>query len=86
MNVAVRTATGTLGAYGVAAMAATALARTLPMTRAEAVTTATMIAFLIAPGVAIWAFLAQGPWRALAGVIVAALLLGGVAWIAGQPV
>lgn len=84
-NVALRTVAGTVGAYAVAALAAAALARTLPMARVEAVSIGTMIAYLVAPGVTIWAFLARGPWRALAGVIIAALLLGGIAWMAGQP-
>jgi hypothetical protein len=84
-NVALRTIAGTAGAYGVAALAAAALARTLPMARVEAVTIATMIAYLVAPAVTIWAFLARGPWRAVAGVLLAALLLGGIAWMAGQP-
>lgn len=84
-NVALRMLAGTVGAYAVAALAAAALARTLPMTRVEAVTIATLIAFLVAPGVTLWAFLARGPWRAIAGVAVAALLLGGIGWMAGQP-
>lgn len=84
-NVALRTLAGTMGAYAVAALAGAALARTLPMARVEAVTSATMIAYLVAPGVTIWAFLARGPWRALAGVAIAAAILGGIAWIAGQP-
>ncbi|WP_088182500.1 ketohydroxyglutarate aldolase [Sphingobium sp. Z007] len=84
-NVALRTVAGSVGAYGVAALAAAALARTLPMARVEAVTFATMIAYLVAPGVTIWAFLARGPWRAIAGVILAAVALGGIAWIAGRP-
>lgn len=84
-NVGLRTLAGTVGAYGVAALAAAALARTLPMARVEAVTIATLIAYLVAPAVTIWAFLAGGPWRALAGVALAALLLGGIGWMAGQP-
>ncbi|WP_298399976.1 ketohydroxyglutarate aldolase [Sphingobium sp.] len=85
-NVALRILAGTAGTYLVAALAAAMLARILPMSRAEAVTTGTMIAFAIAPGVVVWAFLARGPWRALAGVGIAALALGGVAWLAGAPV
>lgn len=84
-NVALRTLAGTVGAYGVAALAAAALARTLPMARVEAVTIATLIAYLVAPAVTIWAFLARGPLRALTGVGLAALLLGGIGWIAGPP-
>lgn len=84
-NVALRILAGTLGAYLVAALAAAMLARILPMGRPEATVTGTMIAYLIAPGVTIWAFLARGPWRALGGVALAAILLGGIAWLAGAP-
>ncbi|AQR75480.1 ketohydroxyglutarate aldolase [Sphingomonas sp. LM7] len=84
-NVAARVVLGTAGAYVVAALFAAALARTLPMPRVEAVTLATLLAFLIAPGVTIWAFLAAGPWRAAAGIVAVALLLTGIAWLAGQP-
>jgi hypothetical protein len=85
-NVAARVATGTLGAYAVAALLAAALARTLPMPRVEAVTVATLLAFLVAPAVTIWAFLARGPWSAIAGVVLVALPLAAVAWMAGSPV
>lgn len=74
----------TAGAYAVAALAAAALARTLPMARVEAVATATMIAYLVMPGISLWAFLARGPWRAVAGVTIAALLLGGLVWTTGH--
>ena len=84
-NVALRVFAGTLGAYLVMALTAALLARTLPMSRVEAVTVATMIAYLVAPAVTIWAFLASGPWRALGGVAGAAGLLAIGAWAAGQP-
>lgn len=84
-NVAARALLGSVGAYGVAALLATALARTLPMARVEAVVVATLLAFLIAPAVTVWAFLASGPWRAAAGVFAAAALFAGIAWTAGAP-
>ena len=70
-NVALRVLAGSVGAYLVMALTAALLARTLPMSRVEAVT--------------IWAFLARGPWRALAGVALVAGLLALGAWAAGQP-
>ena len=82
-NVAARALTGSVGAYAVAALLATALARTLPMARVEAVTVSTLAAFLVAPVVTVWAFLARGPWRAVAGVVAAALLLAAIVWAAG---
>jgi hypothetical protein len=84
-NVAVRAATACLGTYAVASLLAAALARTLPMPRVEAVSLATLLAFLFAPVVPVWAFLAAGPWRAVAGVVALSLLLYGVYWLAGPP-
>lgn len=84
-NVAARAVAGTLGAYGVAALFAAALARALPMPRVEAVMPATLLAYPLMPAVTIWAFLARGPWRACGGVAVAALLFGGIAWAMGAP-
>lgn len=84
-NVAARTVAGTLGAYGVAALTAAMLARTLPMSRVEAVTSATMIAYLVGPAVTIWAFLARGPVRALGCVIALMAALALIAHLAGQP-
>jgi hypothetical protein len=84
-NIAVRALLGSVGAYAVAALLATALARTLPMARVEAVVVATLLAFLVAPAVTVWAFLARGPWRAAAGVAIAALLLAAIIWTTGAP-
>lgn len=84
-NVAVRTLAGTLGAYAVAALFGAALARTLPMNRLDATVIATLLAFLIAPAVTVWAYLARGPWRAVMGVIGLAASLAGIAWYAGPP-
>jgi hypothetical protein len=84
-NVAARALAASLGAYAVAALTATALARTLPMGRVDAVVAATLIAFLTIPAVAVWAFLARGPWRAWAGVLAASALPALIAWAAGQP-
>ncbi len=84
-NVAARVVAGSLGTYAVAALAAMALARILPMGRLDAVVVATLVAFLVIPAVAIWAFLARGPWRAWTGVLAVSALLAGIAWAAGQP-
>jgi hypothetical protein len=82
-NVALRTLAGTVGAYAVAALAAMLLARALPMGRLEAVTVATMLSYLFAPAVSVWAFLARGPWVALGGVVALSGLLAGMVWISG---
>lgn len=84
-NVALRTLAGTVGAYAVAALFGAALARTLPMDRLDATLIATLLAFLVAPAVTVWAYLAPGPWRAAVGVIGLAALLAGIAWLSGPP-
>ena len=84
-NVAARVVAGTIGAYAVAALFAMALARILPMDRAQAVVPATLLAFLVGPAVTIWAFLARGPWRAWAGVVALGALFAAIAWAVGAP-
>lgn len=82
-NVAARVMAGTIGAYAVAALAAAALARALPMPRVEAIIPATLVAFLIGPAVTVWAFLARGPWRAWAGVLLLGAILAAIVWTTG---
>lgn len=84
-NVAARVIAGTIGAYAVAALFAMALARLLPMPRVEAIMPATLLAFLVGPAVTVWAFLARGPWRAWAGVILLGGLFAAIAWWTGAP-
>jgi len=84
-NVAVRALAATVGAYGVAACLAMAVARLGAGGRIDAVIAGTLCAYLAMPAVAIWAFLARGPWRAWGGVIVLAVLFGGLAWMIGPP-
>jgi hypothetical protein len=84
-EIALRTLAGTAGAYLIAVLAGMVLARILPMARAEAVLTATMLAFVVGPAVTIWAFLARGPWRATGGVVLAAVLLAGLLRLTGGP-
>jgi hypothetical protein len=44
-----------------------------------------MLAFLVIPGVAIWAFLARSVVRAWAGILIVAILLALATWFAGLP-
>lgn len=84
-NVAARVVAGTIGAYAVAALFAAAVARLLPMPRVEAIMPATLLAFLVGPAVTVWAFLARGPWRAWAGVILLGGALAAITWFVGAP-
>ena len=84
-NVAARVLAGSLGAYGVAACLAVAVARLGASERIDGVITGTLCAYLAVPAVAVWAFLARGPWRAWGGVVVLAAVFGGLAWMIGPP-
>jgi hypothetical protein len=84
-NVAARVLAATFGAYGVAACLAMAVARLGAGGRIDAVIAGTLCAYLAVPAVAIWAFLARGPWRAWGGVVVLTALFGGLAWMIGPP-
>ena len=85
-NVAARTLAAVVGGYGVAALFAFASARLLPLPRLDAAMPGTLIALLLMPAVAIWAFLARSAVQAWAGIVAAAAFLGLAGWWAGAPV
>lgn len=64
------------GGYAVAALATALLSLVLPMPRAEAVTTATLLSFAIMVGIVVVAFAARSLGRAAAIVGGIALVLG----------
>lgn len=78
-----RIAAASVGGYGLAAASAAFLARALPMSRVEAATAATLIAFLAMPAAAVWAFAASTAPRALGGVVMTTVVLGAAAWLLG---
>jgi hypothetical protein len=82
-NIVGRAAAAVLGGYALAALFAAATARLLPLPRVEAVLPGTMLAFVVIPAVAIWAFLARSVARAWAGIVIAAMLLAAATWLAG---
>ncbi|MBJ6123303.1 hypothetical protein [Sphingomonas mollis] len=67
--------------YAVASLWAMALARLLPMTPAGATVTATMVAFALCAGAAMWAYAARSGWRALWTLLVAGAVAGAIAWL-----
>lgn len=81
-GIAVRIVAAVLGSYAVATAIDVGAARALPLSRAEAVTTAALLALFAMPAVAIWAFAARTArraWLVIAVVILAAALVG---WLA----
>ena len=81
LAVAARVLLAVLGGYALAALATAGLALTLPMARAEAVTTATLLSFAIYAGAVVWVFAARRLASACVGLAVPALALGGLVWL-----
>ncbi|MFD1951560.1 hypothetical protein ACFSGX_12370 [Sphingomonas arantia] len=67
--------------YAVACIWAMALARLLPMNAAEATVTATLVAFVICAGAAMWAYAAPSGWRAVWKLAAAGAPAGIAAWL-----
>jgi len=70
-----RVLAGLGGGYAVAGLATVALSLSLPLTRSEAVLTATMSSFAIYATALVWAFAARDAWRACLGVAAVAVVL-----------
>lgn len=68
------------GGYLLTALCTVVAARYLPMSRADAVMTATMLSFAIFVCAVIWVFAARSAWRAWAGLAAPSLVLALVAW------
>ena len=81
----VRILSASIGGYALAVACSFALARALPMTRAEASIAASLAAVLTMPAAAIWAFAARRARDAFAGIAGATLILAALAWLIGQP-
>lgn len=64
------------GGYALSAVTTALLAVVLPMTRAEAVITATLLSFVVFCCAVLWVFAARNAWRAWAGLAVPGVLLG----------
>jgi hypothetical protein len=73
-----RAAAAILGGDVLASAAAACLAIWLPMRRPDAVVTAQMLSFVFYACGVIWVFATRNAWRAWAGVLAPAALLGGL--------
>ncbi|WP_313622479.1 DUF3649 domain-containing protein [Achromobacter sp.] len=72
-----------LGGYALASAAAACLAVWLPLGRADAVTTAQLLSFVVYACGVIWVFATRNAWRAWAGILGPAAILGGL-FLAGR--
>lgn len=81
LAVASRAVAAILGGYVLSALATFALAIFLPLSRAEASMTATLLSFLIYTCVVLWVFATRTAWRAWMGIVVPSLVLGALIWL-----
>lgn len=75
LAVASRIVAASLGGYALASLFSVFVAWTLPMARAEAVTSSMMLAFVVYLVVVLWCFACRSAWRAWAGILIPGLLL-----------
>ena len=75
LAVASRTAAAILGGYALAASFTAAASLLLPLARADAVITATLLSFAVYAGAVVWAFAARDAWRAWLGVATPSVVL-----------
>ena len=83
LSVASRVVAAILGGYVLTALATMALAVFLPMSKAEASLTATLLSFLIYGCAVIWVFATRTAWRAWTGIVVPAVVLAVLIWLQG---
>lgn len=76
LGVAARATAAIGGGYALAALSTAVLALLLPLAKADAVLTATMLSFAIYACAVIWVFAAKTAWRAWAGLAAPAAMLG----------
>lgn len=69
------------GGYALAALATMALVAGLPLNRADAVLTGTLLSFAVFCGGVVWAFAARDVLRAWLGILLPAALLAGIAFL-----
>lgn len=75
-----------VGGYALASIAAAGMAVWLPMTRVDAVVTASMLAFVVYALAVMWVFAARNTWRAWAGIALPTGLLAAIYWMTRAPV
>jgi hypothetical protein len=83
LAVASRALAAIVGGYALTALATTALAIFLPLSRSEASMTATLLSFVIYACVALWVFATRSATRAWLGIVAPGVVLGVLVWLHG---
>lgn len=81
LAVASRALAAIVGGYALTALATTALAIFLPLSRSEASMTATLLSFVIYTCVVLWVFATRSATRAWLGIVAPAVVLGALVWL-----
>lgn len=76
LAVASRALAAIIGGYALTALATTALAIFLPLSRSEASMTATLLSFVIYTCVVLWVFATRSATRAWLGIVAPGIVLG----------
>lgn len=83
-GVAGRTVAAIAGGYVLTSIASALIAIALPLPRADAVSIATLLSFVVYTCVILWVFATTSALRAWTGVVVVSAVLVGVLWIVGR--
>lgn len=82
--VASRAAAAIGGGYVLTSTAIALIALALPLPRADAVTLATLLSFVVYTCAILWVFATSSATRAWGGIVVVSAVLGALLWIAGR--
>ena len=82
-GVTARAVAAIAGGYLLSALAGALIALALPLARADAVTIATLLSFVIYPCVILWVFATRSALRACVGVAATCAVLGAILWCVG---
>ena len=83
-GVAARTVAAIGGGYVLTSIASALIALALPLPRADAVTIATLLSFVVYTCVILWVFATTSALRAWIGVVAVSAVLGAALWIVGR--
>ncbi|WP_137171919.1 DUF3649 domain-containing protein [Massilia sp. HP4] len=83
-GVVARTVAAIAGGYVLTSIASSLIAIALPLPRADAVSIATLLSFVVYTCVILWVFATTSALRAWTGVVAASAVLGAALWIAGR--
>lgn len=83
-GVAARALAAIGGGYVLTSIVSALLALALPLPRADAVTIATLLSFVVYTCAILWVFATTSALRAWGGILACSAVLGAILWLAGR--